>query len=111
MDRDNEVTLIATRDQARALIKRAKTGATFNVSVRVDLPIEGDPDHIFRDAGASYVGVSRAEMLRLIDSLLSEVMEEKGARLRIRYYDRMTYKRGKMGHVGKDVKVTSYWIG
>jgi hypothetical protein len=111
MDRYNEVTLTATREQAQAIIKRAKGGSTFNVSISMDLLVEGKPDHVFRDGGASYLSVSKAEMLRLIDSLLSETMEAKGARLRLRHYDRMSWKRGKPGHAGKDVLVTSYWIG
>jgi hypothetical protein len=108
MDRKNEKTYKATREEARKILKAAKVGATFNVSIRVDLAIENDPEHIFRDGGFSSVSVSKKEALRLADALLSETMEQKGARLPIRSYDRESYQRGTSL---EKRWVTSYWIG
>jgi hypothetical protein len=108
MDKRNEKTYRATREEARKVLKAAKTGATFNVSIRVDLAIENDQEHVFRDGGFSSVSVSKKEALRLADSLLSEAMEQKGARLPIRSYEREKYARGTS--LAKQW-VTSYWIG
>lgn len=103
----NEKTYHATRAEAEKLIKSAKAGAQFNLSVRVDLRIADKPDHVYPDGGATYVPLSKAEALRLVRALLSENMEqEKNARLRVRTYERESYsfKRGTR-------MVTVYWIG
>jgi hypothetical protein len=103
----NENTYHATRAEAEKLIKSAKAGSQFNLSVRVDLQIADDPDHIYPDGGASYMPLSKKEALRLVNSLLSETMEkEKNARLRIRTYERESYS-SKQG----TRMVTIYWIG
>lgn len=108
LERREEKNYKATRAEARKLIRAAKTGATLNVSIRIDLAIENDPEHVFRDGGFSSVAVSKKEALRLVDSLLSETMEAKGARLPLRSYDREAYQRGTS--LAKRW-VTSYWIG
>lgn len=103
----NEKTYNATRAEAEKLIKSAKAGAQFNLSVRVDLRIEGDPDHVYPSGGASYMPLSKAEALRLVNSLLSETMEkEKNARLRIRTYERESWKNKHGNRI-----ITIYWIG
>ena len=108
METQNEKTYNATREEAQKIIKAAKAGSTFNVSIRMDLPIEGDAEHVFRDGGASYLPISRKEALRLARDLVSETLESRGARLRIRCYDVEKYQRG----VSLQKRfVTSYWIG
>jgi hypothetical protein len=111
MHKENEQKFQATRAEAEKIIKSAKTGATFNVSIRIDLPIEGKPDRIFPDAGASYIGVSKKEALRLVRDLMSETLEAKGARLPIRCYDRESYRPSRGGEPMGKRMVTSYWIG
>lgn len=103
----NEKTYEATRAEAERLIKSAKAGAQFNLSVRVDLRIADKPDHVYPDGGATYIPLSKAEALRLVKALLSEHMEqEKNARLRLRTYERESYS-GKQGMR----TITVYWIG
>jgi predicted aspartyl protease len=106
--RKNENTYSATRAEAEKIIKRAKPGSLFYVAIRTDLRFNGDEEKYFRDAGASYVSISKSEALRLAADLLSEVMEERGARLPIRSYVRDGYKRGS---TTEKCWRTIYWIG
>ena len=106
--RRNENIYKATRAEAEKIIKAAKSGASFNLSIRMDLPIEGDDEHYFRDGGATYLPISKKEALRLTRDLLSDVMESRGARLRIRSYEIEKYKRS----LSMEKRwVTCYWIG
>jgi len=108
MSQEVEKTYHATCEEAQKIIRSAKTGSTFNVSIRIDLPIEGNEGHVFRDGGSSYLPVSRKDALRLARELVSEILEGRGARLPIRTYERERYKRsGSM----ETHMVTSYWIG
>lgn len=108
MERTNDRKFKATRAEAQKILKAAKAGSTFNVSIRIDLPIEGDDEHVFQDGGASYLPVSKKEAVRLASDLLSEMLESRGGRLPIRCYDREAYKRGSS--LEKRI-ITSYWIG
>lgn len=110
MNTKNEQIYNATREEAQKIIKAAKAGATFNVSIRMDLPIEGQEGHCFRDGGASYLPLSKKEALRLIHDLVSDTLEERGARLRIRTYERED-RRYRGGEPNGTRTVTSYWIG
>lgn len=111
MKNQNEKVYQATRAEAQEIIKRAKVGSTFNVMICVDLRIADNPNHIFQDGGTSSISVSKKEALRLADSLLSETMEGRGGRLRIRCYERESYKRVKELNPLEKVMVTTYWIG
>lgn len=103
----NEKHYKLTRKEAEKLIKGAKAGAQFNVSLRVDLRIEGDDSHVYQDGGATHVPVSKSEALRIALCLLSETMErEKGARLPMRIYERESWK----SRYGSRL-ITVYWIG
>lgn len=74
---------ILTRAEALAMLKRAPTGSRFLVVVHAELPIvDTVPTKIF--PGFACVSVSRAEAIRVADSLLSETLEQRGARLSIR---------------------------
>lgn len=73
---------ILTRAEALAMLKRAPSGSRFLVAVRAELPIVDNPTKIF--PGFACVSVSRAEAIRIADSLLSETLEQRGARLSIR---------------------------
>jgi hypothetical protein len=108
METQNEKTYHATREEAQKIIKAAKAGSTFSVSIRMDLPIEGDSEHVFRDGGASYLTISRKEALRLARDLVSEILESRGARLKIRSYERESYRKGSSL---EKHSVTCYWIG
>ncbi len=110
MDTKNHKTHLAKGEEAKKIIKAAKAGSTFNVYIRIDLPIDGGTDHFFRDGGSSYISVSKKDALRLAGELVSETLEGRGARLPIQSYDRDTY-RFKGGEPNGPRTITTYWIG
>jgi hypothetical protein len=110
VQKDNEQLYHATREEAEKLIKSARSGARFNVMIRVDLPIAGDDEHVFRDGGCASIGVSKKDALRLARELISETLEGRGARLRIRTFEQRDY-RYRGGEPNGERKVTVYWIG
>lgn len=108
-ERFNEKHHQLTRAEAEKLLKSAKVGARFNVYIRIDLKINNDPEHVYRDGGTSHLKLSKQEAIRLVRDLVSDKMEnEKGARIPVLTYDYEMYKRGSS--LEKQV-VTYYWIG
>lgn len=73
---------ILTRADALAMLKRAPSGSRFLVAVRAELPIVDNPTRCF--PGFACVSVSRAEAIKVANDLLSETLEQRGARLSIR---------------------------
>lgn len=90
-----------TRKEAANFIVRAPVGARFAVSIRVDLPVGENGETHFRDAGATYVNVSRSQAKRIVLDITSAILEEKGARIPMHTnsYDLLDKKR------------ITYWIG
>ncbi len=110
MDTKNQKNYLSTREEANAIIRSASAGSTFNVYIRMDLPIAGNPENFFHDGGCSYVSVSKKDAMRLARELLTETLERRGARLPIQSYDREVY-RFKGGEPNGARTITTYWIG
>lgn len=88
-----------TKSEGLALVSRSeRERAHWCLSVRLDARVADKPDSIYPDGLASYLNISRAQASALIGSLLSDTLEAKGARIRIR---KTQYR--------EDYKVV-YWI-
>ncbi len=72
-----------TTAQAVTAIRTAPTGSRFALHVRVDLPVVGKPDHVYADAGSHGLSLSRNDALKIVKNLMSETLENKGARIPI----------------------------
>lgn len=99
-----------TREEAIAMLRRAGTGCTYHVSIRVNLPIEGDPEHVFDNGGASYVNLSKKEAIKLVGDLMTDAIEKKGGRIPIRTYEGNQNCYWGARSIGER-HVTSFWIG
>jgi hypothetical protein len=88
--------------EACAMIRKAKSGVKFHLHLRFDLKIEGDPGNVYSGAGGGYVTISRKEALRIVKEMISERLEEKGARVSL------TVRSSTCEILGTR---TRYWIG
>lgn len=95
----NDIEHLFTRVEAANFMSRAPVGTRFAVSIRIDLPC--GEDKFFRDAGATYVNLSRKDAKKICLELMSDTLEERGARIPVRVH---SYK------VLDEERVT-YWIG
>nr|DAP64262.1 MAG TPA: hypothetical protein [Caudoviricetes sp.] len=90
---DNRALL--TAEEAQALIKRAPAGTEFCLSVRLDAAISDKPGHVYPDAIATYLSMSRAQSLHIAESGLRDSMEEKNARFTMYSASRFDYLRNR----------------
>jgi hypothetical protein len=97
MDSGAQETLLLKCDEAVRLVKRIPAGSKIYLHVWLDLPIEGEPDKLIPCGGSTSVELSRKEALRVAQELLTPLMEERGARVRIAVHPCHNY--------------TAYWIG
>lgn len=92
---DTEKTLELTTAEAVALVKKAeRQRATFAVHIRANAPVAGDSERVFLDGLHTYLNISRKDAMHLAKTLLSPVLEARGARLLIterHYSNRITY--------------------
>ena len=85
---DRDESLTCTRADAEALIKReARKGAAFAIRSNVELPIDGEEGRCF--PGMAYITVNARQAVKVAHDLLGEVLERRGARLRIHLYHQM----------------------
>jgi hypothetical protein len=108
---ENEQRHILKTEEAKKLIRNAPNGATFNLHIRVDLPIEGREDYVFTKGGSSWLKLSRSEAMRIVSSLVSEDLEKKGARVPIRTYEDTRLKRNMKTREYENAVRHVYWIG
>jgi hypothetical protein len=80
---NNQVRLVFyyTSSEAQKAIRTAKTGTKFYVHVKVDLPVLSEPDSYY--PGYSWVKLTRKEAQKFVESLLSPVLEARGARIKL----------------------------
>ncbi|QRE00454.1 hypothetical protein [Burkholderia phage BCSR52] len=95
--------VLLTAEEAEAFIKRAPAGTEFCLSVRLDAAIADKPGHVYPDAIATYLSLSRAQALHIAASGLRDSMEEKNARFTMYSASRFDYRR--------DRKSWTLWIG
>lgn len=82
-DKDSSESHVCTTEQAVRLVRSSRSGTQFNVRIRLDAPVEGDPEHVYPDDLTGYVRVSKAVALDLATTLLSPGLEAKGGRIPI----------------------------
>lgn len=107
----NEQRLQLTTEEAKKLIRNAPNGSSFNLTVRIDLPIADKPDRIFPDAGATWLKLSRADALELVSKLLPDVLQERGARIPIRSYQDDRTRFNRKTREWNDGTRHVFWIG
>jgi hypothetical protein len=74
-----------TKSEGLALVSRSeRERAHWCLSVRLDARVMDKPDCIYQDGLASYLNISRAQASSLIENLLPDTLEAKGARIHIR---------------------------
>lgn len=103
MDTDDQVMALTTAE-AVALVKRAeRERARICLHVRFDALVVDKPEHVYPDACAHFVELSRKDALELVSNALSATMEAKGARIPMS-------RSVRPGHEGDRPSVI-YWIG
>lgn len=85
-----------TKAEAIAAIKKAPPGSGFALHIRNDAPIVDNPGHVYPGGFTTYLDISRAAALKIIERAASETLEKRGARipLNIRkseYSEKITY--------------------
>lgn len=90
-----------TTQSAIDLIKKAPKGSFFALHVRVDAPMEGKEDRVFRDGCATYLMLTRRQALKMVTDMLTNTLESMGGRIPI------TTSQG----IGSMANETTYWIG
>ena len=70
-----------TRADAVAFIKRQPAGTSFALSIRNDAPVADSETQCYPLGLSTWLNISRAQMLTLAGRMLSETMENKGARI------------------------------
>jgi hypothetical protein len=97
---------LLTTAQAVRLVKQAERtrGTRLMLRVRIDTPIDGEPDKVFRDGAFGSVELSKAQALKLVSTMLSPGLEKRGARIRVSSYDRTE------GDILRN-EAPIYWIG
>jgi hypothetical protein len=80
-----EETFLCTRAEALALVPRsARERAGWALSVRLDSQIADKPASHFQDGCASWLELSRKQATALLKDLLTDTMEARGARIKVR---------------------------
>ena len=108
INKDKEVDLLLTTAEAVEEVKKAirrKARTKFLVRVRVDLPLKDKENHAFRDGGSSFVRIDSKQAVNLVSNLMSETLEERGARIPVS----ITEESWEL--VGKVEKRINFWIG
>lgn len=79
-----------TAAEARAFIKRHSKGRALFVRAGSSLPIDGEPDdRVF--PGSCLVKVPARTAIRYVDDVLSETLEQRGARIRVSMSDKCLF--------------------
>jgi hypothetical protein len=72
--------------EAVAFVKRQPAGTRFNLAVRLDAPVAGTENEVFRSGCSTYLRLSRNDALDLALSMLSHTLEARGGRIPMRSY-------------------------
>ena len=82
---DNVRELFLTTEEALQLVKRSERmkGCRWAAMLRYDAPVPSNPGHCFPNGCHSYINLSKADTMRIVKSLLSSTLEERGGRIHI----------------------------
>ena len=76
-----EHQLAKKEELLKVLDRERRKGTKVCLHVRIDAPIEGEPDKVFPCGLASYIDLSYREAAKLVENMLTDTLQARGARI------------------------------